>query len=563
MAAVSQTMTTVTPPSTSHAWDIPMGQQEPQRDNKSLVHDDSHYSATRPSQSAQHGTPAVFSTNAGIGPTPRKYSNGESGSDKAKGTGTAYVSSHPHKDLRPRGVKENGSPADSLVDLYDGARDERVKSPLRKTADDMFGSDSVYDDENSKWIHRDKLARIESQELQAAGIYLPRPRDRDRESVRSKSQNRAKREPAPDHSNGQPRAVSGPEQPSSRSRKNSAATSDPKTPDASSSPSWDLRLPEEIEEEGEGYWISVGGRASRIPVAKVSPVPIPSEQLERDKLLVRKRDSSPSEEDAITYPKPRARSGSTGNALAKTPTNGTLSQPTPQPSKPVSPKKGAAAAGPRKPSGAKLPNGTAGRPKTRGGPSKDSTSSGGGTRPSTRSGERELSIGSSKQMEGEPPWMVSAYRPDPRLPPDQQLLPTVAKRLQQEKWMREGKFGNVYDKEFRPLTDDGFLKRPEPEHAPEQDEEQAHDEKAERHERDEREERGNMAGDWPLRAESKPARSSSYSTMPRISDKPPMSPLPSPRPPSQQQPPASVIRVQDAPEDPPQKKTGCGCCVVM
>ena len=78
-------------------------------------------------------------------------------------------------------------------------------------------------------------------------------------------------------------------------------------------------------------------------------------------------------------------------------------------------------------------------------------------------------------MEGEPPWMVSAFRPDPRLPPEQQLLPTVAKRLQQEKWEREGKVGNVYDKEFRPLTDEGFLEPPEhpivaPEHEPAENE---------------------------------------------------------------------------------------------
>ena len=57
--------------------------------------------------------------------------------------------------------------------------------------------------------------------------------------------------------------------------------------------------------------------------------------------------------------------------------------------------------------------------------------------------------------------MISAYKPDPRLPPDQQLLPTVAKRLQQEKWEQEGKFGNIYDKEFRPLNEEGFLKPPE------------------------------------------------------------------------------------------------------
>jgi len=452
-----------------------------------------------------------------------------------------YLSAHPHKDLRGRSGKENESPANSLLDLYDVTRDDRVKDPLS-------------DDNN--WIHRDKLARIESQELQAAGIFLPRPRDRDRDSLRSKSQNRAKRDTGQDQGSGQGRAVNGPDQTTTRSRKNSAAaTSDPKTPEGPATPSWDLRLPEEIAAEGDGYWVSVGGKGSRIPVAKMSPVPIPNEHLERDKLLVRKRDNSPGDDDALAYPRTRARSSSTGNALAKTTNH---SNPTPQPSKPASPRKTTPAAGGRKPPAGKPANGAAGRPKTRGGPSKDSTSSGGGTRPSTRSGERELSIGSSKQMEGEPPWMVSAYRPDPRLPPDQQLLPTVAKRLQQEKWEREGKFGNVYDKEFRPLTDEGFLKPPEPGASPDKDEDQDENAKDGQDDQD---------GDWPLRVETKssgmPARSSSYSTMPKISDKATMSPLSSPRPASQPPRPASVVRVPEPPEDPPNKKNGCGCCVVM
>ena len=164
-------------------------------------------------------------------------------------------------------------------------------------------------------------------------------------------------------------------------------------------------------------------------------------------------------------------------------------------------------------------------------------------------------------MEGEPPWMVSAYRPDPRLPPDQQLLPTVAKRLQQEKWEREGKFGNVYDKEFRPLTDEGFLKPPEPGASPDKDEDQDENDK------DGQDGQDDQDGDWPLRVETKssgmPARSSSYSTMPKISDKAALSPLSSPRPASQPPRPASVVRVPEPPEDPPNKKNGCGCCVVM
>jgi len=477
---------------------------------------------------------------------------------KPRITEPTYVSAHPHKDLRQRGTKENGSPADSLLDLYDGPKDERGKGPLKKTVDELC-TDS--DNDDSKWIHRDKLARIENEELQAAGIFLPRPRDRDRDSTRSKSQNRAKRDPSQDKANSQPRAIGGLEQSVSRSRKNSAAAGpDPKSMDGLVTPTWDLRLPQEIAEEADGYWIAGGGgKGSRIPVAKVSPVPIPSEHIERDTLLVRKRDSSPGEDDTINYPKPRTRSGSTGNALTKTPTNGTLAAPASQPSKPVSPKKPTMTTGTRKTSGAKPANGAAGRPKTRGGPSKDSTSSGGGTtRPSTRSGERELSIGSSKQMEGEPPWMVSAYRPDPRLPPDQQLLPTVARRLQQEKWEREGKFGNVYDKEFRPLTDEGFLKPPEPAPEPEKDEEQ--DEGAAN-------ETEFQSGDWPLRTESKneqpPGRTNSYSTMPKISDKSNMSPLPSPRSPPQPPPSQPVVRLPEPPEESPQKKGGCGCCIVM
>jgi len=157
-------------------------------------------------------------------------------------------------------------------------------------------------------------------------------------------------------------------------------------------------------------------------------------------------------------------------------------------------------------------------------------------------------------MEGEPPWMVSAYRPDPRLPPDQQLLPTVAKRLQQEKWEREGKFGSVYDKEFRPLTDEGFLKPPES---------SAQDKEAEKETEGEKKEE---QGDWPLKAESKsptlPGRTNSYSTMPRISDTP-ANALPSPRTPAHQAQPSQTVRVPEPVEESEEKKAGCGCCIVM
>ncbi|KAK0719857.1 hypothetical protein B0H67DRAFT_167439 [Lasiosphaeris hirsuta] len=561
MAAVSQTTTTLTPPSSSHGpgypWDMAISghTEKALRDSKGMVNDENTYPSSRPSLSSQHGHSAMFGPTTSIDPVSRKHSTGDM---NARNSESSYLSPALHRDLKSRSINENGSPADSLLDLYDGARDERAKNPHKRVIGETPAEPGV--DDNSKWIHRDKLARIESEELQAAGFYLPRPKER----ARSKSQNRARRDQSQDKINGQGRSIGG-EQSATRSRKNSTAPgTDPRTPELESPPGWDLRLPEEIAEEGDdAYWVSNGNaKVSKIPVAKLSPVPIPSEHLERDTLLLRKRDGSPGDDDTIHYPKPRARSGSTGNALAKTSPNGTVSQPSPQSNKQpnTSPKKTVAAGGARKPSAVRPANGAAGRPKTRGGPSKDSTSSGGGTtRPSTRSGERELSIGSSKQMEGEPPWMVSAYRPDPRLPPDQQLLPTVARRLQQEKWEREGKFGNVYDREFRPLTDEGFLKPPEPE--PEAAAEEEEDEK-EYVEGDDRDDRDNHA-DWPLKAEARNSVRSAYSVMPRISDKPNPSPLPSPRTPVQPRQPSPVVRVPVPPEEPSQKKSGCGCCIVM
>ncbi|KAM7201877.1 hypothetical protein V8F33_003153 [Rhypophila sp. PSN 637] len=538
MAAVSQTATTLTSASNSHgngySWDI---QAENELDD-STIHgkDENVYPTGHASLTSQNGNPSSYGSNA-IDAVPRKHGYGEAKSEmRGRNPESSYLSPTHQKEPGARSINGDTSHSDSPLDVYDGGKGDALK----RTASGM-DLDPELDD--SKWIHRDKLAKIESEELQAAGIILPRARDR----ARSKSQNRPRRDQSQDKVNG-----------SARSRKNSAVTIDTRTSDLATTPSWDLRFPEEIAEES--YFTSNGSAKSisRIPVAKLSPVPIPSEHLERDTLLIRKRESSPADDDSISYPKPRARSGSTGDSLSKASAKSFLKggqARDAQEGKRVdsSPKKPTTTAGARKPSGPKAANGAAGRPKTRGGPSHGSTSTGATTRPSTRSGELSPSL--SKQMEGEPPWMVSAYRPDPRLPPDQQLLPTVAKRLQQEKWEREGKFGNVYDKEFRPLNDEGFLKPPE--HDPQAQEQ---DDTAENHEEQ---------ADWPLKTEPRspsalPGRVGSYSTMPKITEKPPMSPIPSPRTPSQQPQPLTTTRVPEPPEEPPQKKSGgCGCCLVM
>jgi hypothetical protein len=167
--------------------------------------------------------------------------------------------------------------------------------------------------------------------------------------------------------------------------------------------------------------------------------------------------------------------------------------------------------------------------------------------------------------------MVNSYRPDPRLPPEKQIIPTVAKRLQQEKWEQDGTFGTAYDKDFRPLNDSSLMRENSvpleetKQESPAQEEEiQAVD--------------AAPSDEWPLKAE--PPRSpvvrlgSSYSTMPKISDmQPPKSPLPGQRRPmtpqgttqSQSQlseKPQSPQRIPDIPDD-QEQKGGCGCCVVM
>ncbi|KAI0095938.1 hypothetical protein F4814DRAFT_443390 [Daldinia grandis] len=385
------------------------------------------------------------------------------------------------------------------------------------------------DDEHSKWIHRDKLARIENQELQAAGIVLPKPR----------AHSRPRRDRSPDKANGRRRGTDASEHPVARSRKNSELSLE-RFNDIES-PACDLRLPEEIAEDPGEYWVKSDASKSRIPVAKISPAPIPVDYIERDAPAMRKPGfSMPDEDPSISLPKSRLRSGSS-NALD----NISKIQPTKRAVTEGSPKKTSTGA---KKGTTSAKTTSQGRPKTRAG---QAPRNGSTTRPTTRSGELSPSMTKSAP-EGEPPWMISAYKPDPRLPPDQQLLPTVAKRLQQEKWEQEGKFGNIYDKEFRPLNDEGFLKPPEVEKPKETEEGQQ--------------------GEWPLRPGAKSPNASrpgtsSYSTMPKIQGTPAASSLASP--PSAQQPqvqttqnPRVPTEVEEPEEEKP-NKSGCGCCVVM
>ncbi|KAH0521972.1 hypothetical protein TsFJ059_005897 [Trichoderma semiorbis] len=368
----------------------------------------------------------------------------------------------------------------------------------------------------SKWIHRDKLAQIENEELQAAG-FVPRSRAPSKQR-RDKSARRGT--DASEHI---------------RSKQDQT----PESADTPTSP-WDLKVPDEAIEEGNASAAANAKAGSRIPVFK-------TRSRSGSATLRELAPSAPIEK--AEKPKPVQRS--TTESSPKKPTAASRKN-----SEPVNSK----------------PNKAAGRPKTRSGPSKDSTNS--NARPSTRSGEATL----KKQPEGNPPWMVDSYRPDPRLPPDQQIIPTVAKRLMQEKWEQEGKFGDAYDKDFRPLNDNVLpqfressapLEEAAKQEPPAEEDMQIHDAPG-------------QTDEWPLKAEApkSPPQArlgSSYSTMPKISDiQPPKSPLPGQRPPmtpqgtqgtaqSQSQlseKAQSTQRIPDVPDDQDQKG-GCGCCVIM
>lgn len=473
---------------------------------------------------------AVAATN-GSYRTPLGVQHGNGASSDHNSAHTASVNPRGRDALSQSDSNEDDDNANTMADDsldHDDGRVGRTEGGAHKRGK---GEDSS--DEESKWIHRDKLAKIESEELQAAGIILPGSRG-------SRSRSRPRR----DRSQSTTRLAAD----GTRKRKDSSIAFDSKTPDTNAAINgW--------ANEADDDQPARPTTGSRIPVPKKSPA------------LPRTRDNSPEELDKkIDSSKARSRSNSiTLKSLEPSPT--LKSQPIKRAGTDASAKKSTPSSATRKASApAKtIPPEARGKPKPKQKSTTNGSGSGSGTRPSTRDGLRDSTTG-PKQMEGDPPWMINAYKPDPRLPPDQQLLPTVARRLAQERWEQEGKFGNIYDKDFRPLTDDGYLQPPMG---------------------------GTSTGDnivsqeiearvdeWPLKSPepkspSSVGRSSTYSTMPRIQDKPPshQSPLPSPRPPqTQMAPPTPQLEVTRVPDvekaedikgKDAKKKEGCGCCIVM
>ncbi|KAM5356493.1 hypothetical protein ACJ41O_003139 [Fusarium nematophilum] len=530
MAPAPTSTENITPPRSSHGYRDSWGYAQTQKEdlddetNATTKHDHAH----KNHYATQNGHSTVPSYHSGVDRAGRKMNSHDN-----------LAGGKLHNPLDGTFGSHYGAEPKASPTLDDGSWGTHVNGAV--------SMEQPREDENSKWIHRDKLARIESEELQAAGIFVPRTRNHSKQR-RDRSRSAMRRgTDASEHSHHAP-----------RSRKNST-TVEARTHEPVAE-AWDLRTPEEIaEEEANAYFTTTNHKGgSRIPVAKVSPAPIPVDCFERGSTAVRKTSESPDGEPTLTNQKTRPGSAHMMKGSDTTSVNSTsIGSSLPAPKRSAtdsSPKK--AATGIRKTSGPAKSGTSIGRPKTRSGSTGGSVS----TRPSTRSGELSPGI---KAPEGDPPWMINAYKPDPRLPPDQQLLPTVARRLQQEKWEKEGKFGDVYDKDFRPLNDNALLKPAELEKAEEEEDKEKEKEKAP------------TEDEWPLKLEptkSPTLRQGGYSTMPKISDKH-HSPLPSPRTPiTPNAPPQEEPKPQAATQAPQQQqppspdddgKGGCGCCVVM
>lgn len=297
--------------------------------------------------------------------------------------------------------------------------------------------------DDSAWIHRDKLAAIEIQEMEEAGMHVRQPHRSDstghngrttRSSSRSMSRSGVRRAQSKDLSgeNGPDEYRTNGHDEYGRKRVSTipAADDEEEYYEQEFDPRMhsELRTAEEVAAEHHSYrQHAVRPSTSRIPISKISPIPVPNEVVERDSPLPRSRSGSnafPSTWEDLK----RMRSGSMGSGVLLD------EHDSPHMSRPASshlrtspdqdnilsqspPKTRTLATTPRK-GGARSTS--AQRP---------TSSSGNAPRPST----------SHNRPEGEAPWIATMYKPDPRLPQDQQMLPTHAKRIAQEQWERESK----------------------------------------------------------------------------------------------------------------------------
>jgi hypothetical protein len=475
-------------------------------------------------------------------------------------------------------ISNNSSEPDSLLELYKSqARNRSVPSGLENGGKRKVANMSTNPEEDdSNWIHRDKLAQIESREMEEAGLRVA---PISRSTSRSASNSLDRQDQGVERYPGSPQVDGAPY--AKRDEKRQRVVSPIPAEDEEGIIDFELRTPEEVAAEREER-MAFTARApprlagSRLPVMKRSPVTVSGPFTERDSPL------GSTIQNTMPEGRPRSRSVGSQNVLdsggeaarPQTPVRASTGSDKQSQGSPVGkpPTKNAPAS--RKPSTTRNVSSsktrTASQAKISDSPPKRPSTSSGMPRPST-----------SHRPEGEAPWIASMYKPDPRLPPDQQMLPTHAKRLAQEQWEKEGKIGSIYDTQFR-LLNATELSPPEPRSPTKESMTSSVNE-------DERSEQENPAhltvdlnNKWPLSAspplDSPPSQLSGasgmpeisgtehggYSTMPKIHSPSLQTqvqqPTTSPRPKVTQK-----LKIPDPPQDEEvkDKKGACGCCVVM
>ena len=491
-------------------------------------------------------------------------------------------------DLTP-----NGSSGESLIDLY---RQHKSNGPVPASTAGRNAQSSNTDLDSSRWIHRDKLTQIEIKEYEERGMQVPpellrraaalqgqhreerpnghKPRSESRTQRRSDQRSSDQRYSDQQHNDQQRIDQQHGEQQHPTQRYSDQQYSDPRstTPEFDDGAPFvpeDPRTPEEIAADPyeDHLYASPGlkSSSSRIPLSTSSPLPVPIEHLERNTPLPRKRGASGQwDEENLYYSKQTRSRGNSGASQAILDEADGRSNLGSVPSSPEKIKP-AARNGPAKKPGSRNVSAHTNKSRTtsatRGSPA--------GLRPGTRSGP-DGRPSTSHKPEGDPPWLATMYKPDPRLPPDQQVIPTHAKRMMQEQWEREGRPGNAFDRAFTPVSvyttspQQKPQQMPTPSPSPPPQSQELHspqpppDTKA----GEEPSRQGsNAEAGWPLRRPSAAEQRSptvehaGYSTMPKVQNTPPIGSLPSPK--------RLEAPVQNGMKDEKKKETGCGCCVVM
>ncbi|KAE8842920.1 hypothetical protein PTNB73_00969 [Pyrenophora teres f. teres] len=451
LASARQTSAPVqqlTPPSSSHgaggSWDfaVPVNNLRESYEQESYM---SEYGA------AAHGSRQPLTSQANGFAKPVRSPTWDS-QDAARSQLAPAPMNELHKKKSGDMIASNAD-QDSVLEYYKSHTNTNtkkgptsIKGKAKKKAV-KAGPEPEYD--ANAWIHRDKLKEIETRELEEAGFRVGRD---SRSNSRSQSATRRARVRTNSESTEQSKdgELTEPTEPRKR---------------ISTIPAEDEEAVGEYQDDTTDFHPSRGGHSvrpstSRIPLPKSSGIPVPASLADRDAPLSRSRGNSGNwSENAIGAMGARVRSGSVGSQALldddgrqRTPPEGghrrniSTGSWTPPKSPQKSPVKKAPAKSTTTTAGRKTgtqktqtkPRGTSGNSP----PKRPRTSGGSFTRPTT-----------THRPEGEAPWIASMYKPDPRLPPDQQIIPTHAKRMQQEQWQNEGRVGSMYDKDFRLLND--------------------------------------------------------------------------------------------------------------